>query len=756
MATTTGNGSDELTNPDFSFDTSKFKRRMFRTKSIKNPSIDDGEKGLKKCLTTLDLTSLGVGSCCGTGMYVVAGLVAEKVAGPGVILSFIIAAIASMLSGVCYAEFGVRVPKTTGSAYMYSYVTVGEFVAFLIGWNMILEYLIGTAAGASALSWCFDSLGNHTMSEYLITHVGTVIGKAYPDFLGCGIAIIVTIILAVGVKKSLAFNHALNAINLIVWVFIMIAGFCYANGENWSERGFFPYGLSGVFSGAATCFYAFIGFDIIATTGEEAKTPTKSIPIAIMASLIICLVAYVSVSTIVTLVVPYYEINGHSALEDMFAMRGMVWGRYVVAVGAVAGLTVSLLGSMFPMPRVIYAMSRDGLLFKFLSKVHSKTETPMLATFISGIAAALLALLVGLQALVEMMSIGTLLSYTLVSISVLILRYEPEHKHAITALEEIKEESEQDSTTMSQSTSTSNAFTDDTPSKNTYKDGAFLIPPSSKENKSYGTLMDNFTDISGLNWFKRNLKMWSLRLGFPGEDRHPTHYTARIVTITIIILAILKTSLSLLIVFGVSHIQAGEPWAIIVLLVLICAVLIGLVVILMQPQNKRRLKFMAPCVPVLPMCAMMINIYLMLKLSSMTWIRFAVWLVLGIIIYFAYGIRHSVKEAPDTDPNLSEQFSPYNKDIKADTTPMEETKINELNGNLPHSKSNGATPHSEQSYQNGAPPINKAPPLGQQQNQPDEKHDYFKYGFIASPKTEKSQSDEHHDFMKLGFIKSDK
>ncbi|XP_034718707.1 probable cationic amino acid transporter [Etheostoma cragini] len=234
--------------------------RLLRTKPVGSMATgaDDlselGEgsaaAGLAKVLTTVDLVSLGVGSCVGTGMYVVAGLVAKAMAGPGVILSFIIAAVASILSGVCYAEFGVRVPKTTGSAYTYSYVTVGEFVAFFIGWNLILEYLIGTAAGASALSSMFDSLANHSISNYMITHLGTLrgLGKGedtYPDLLALFIALLVTVIVALGVRNSVVFNNVLNVVNLVVWVFMVIAGLFFLSASNWEGGNFLPYGWSG-------------------------------------------------------------------------------------------------------------------------------------------------------------------------------------------------------------------------------------------------------------------------------------------------------------------------------------------------------------------------------------------------------------------------------------------------------------------------------------------------------------------------------
>lgn len=200
----------------------------------------------------------------------------------------------SRYPGACYAEFGVRVPHTSGSAYMYSYVSVGEFVAFVIGWNMILEYLIGTSACACALSASFDSLSGGSISSSVAETFGTIFGRP-PDFIAFTITLLMTCVLACGASKSVIFNNTLNTVNLAAWVFIMVAGMFYVDTSTWAEHdGFLPFGWSGVFTGAATCFYAFIGFDIIATTGEEAHNPQKSIPKAIVGSLIIVLIAYVS------------------------------------------------------------------------------------------------------------------------------------------------------------------------------------------------------------------------------------------------------------------------------------------------------------------------------------------------------------------------------------------------------------------------------------------------------------------------------
>ncbi|KAM4040364.1 solute carrier family 7 member 14 isoform 1-T3 [Anomaloglossus baeobatrachus] len=656
--------------------------RILRTKPVE--SMLEGTAGtsshgtkLARVLTTVDLVSLGVGSCVGTGMYVVSGLVAKEMAGPGVIVSFIIAAVASILSGVCYAEFGVRVPKTTGSAYTYSYVTVGEFVAFFIGWNLILEYLIGTAAGASALSSMFDSLANHTISHWMIQSVGTLNGlgkgeESYPDLLALVIAVIVTIIVALGVKNSVGFNNVLNVINMAVWVFIMIAGLFFVNGKNWSEGNFLPYGWSGVLKGAATCFYAFIGFDIIATTGEEAKSPNTSIPYAITASLVTCLTAYVSVSVILTLMVPYNMIDSESPLMEMFVAHGFYAAKFIVAIGSVAGLTVSLFGSLFPMPRVIYAMSGDGLLFRFLSHVSSYTETPVVACIVSGFLAALLSLLVSLRDLIEMMSIGTLLAYTLVSVCVLLLRYQPEsdidgfvkflsEEHTKKKEGIIADCEKEVCSPMSDGEEFSGPATNTCGAKNlpSLGDNEMLIGKSDKSNynvnhPNYGTVdMTSGIEADGSeNIYLFKLKKFigpryytmRIRLGLPGKMDRPTLATGRTVTICVMLLFILLFIFCSFIIFAADYVYDQEWWAVLLVVLMVLLIFALVFVILQQPENPKKLPYMAPCVPFVPAFAMLVNIYLMLKLSSITWIRFAVWCFVGLLIYFGYGMWNSTLE----------------------------------------------------------------------------------------------------------------
>ncbi|XP_071451542.1 solute carrier family 7 member 14-like [Hetaerina americana] len=702
----------------------------------------DGKGGkvkLNKCLTTLDLTSLGVGSCVGTGMYLVAGMVAKNVAGPGVIFSFIIAAVASIFSGACYAEFGVRVPHTTGSAYMYSYVTVGEFIAFVIGWNMVLEYLIGTSACACALSACFDSLADGAISSSIGDAVGTILGRP-PDFLAFGITILMTFIMAAGVRKSLAFNNVLNALNLAVWVFVMTAGLFYVDSRNWSEhKGFLPYGWSGVLTGAATCFYAFIGFDIIATTGEEATNPKRSIPLAIISSLFVILTAYVTSSMMLTLIVPYDEVDADSALVEMFGSVGAYKCKYVVAIGALAGLTVSMFGSMFPMPRIVYAMAKDGLIFRVLDQVWPLTGTPVLATFISGIAAAFAALLIQLEVLVEMMSIGTLLAYTLVSTCVLILRYQPHSTNLVELLPESLRTPIRGSPTKEHVAAMANGAAGTAPmygdqlrpddlrdalgrqmvggpqdfgnpnnrvtvrrvtrgspdSDDTYPDegmGAMLSGASPivgvgvslegdnsaadeylvsdrSENKFYGSLPASSSGggatgglggvaggrIGGFfSGVARKLdELTYLCPGiFPWVDRGPATEESGLYVMRLVgILYLFIFCFDIVVVCGVSSLEEGEGAArgatIFFLVFFLTGILVILLLISRKPQNRKTLLFMTPGLPFVPTIAVIVNIYLIFKLSILTLVRFTLWMALGLGMYFYYGIKHSSLEEED-------------------------------------------------------------------------------------------------------------
>ncbi|CAL1685019.1 unnamed protein product [Lasius platythorax] len=561
--------------------------RVFSRKKVVDLTQDSK---LARVLSTLDLTALGVGSTLGVGVYVLAGTVARSTAGPAVVISFAIAAIASMFAGLCYAEFGARVPRA-GSAYVYSYVTMGEFVAFLIGWTLILEYVIGSASVVRGLSMYVDALFNNSMRNAFesAAHIDINHLSSYPDFFAFGITLVFSVALAFGAKESSLANNFFTLANLSVVLFVIIAGSFKANVNNWKTEpkctetdckfgtgGFVPYGISGVISGAATCFYGFIGFDCVATTGEEAKYPQRSIPIAIVASLTIVFLAYFGVSVVLTTVIPYYEQNPEAPFPHLFQTIGWDWAKWLVSIGAICGLCSSLLGAMFPLPRVIYAMASDGLIFKWMGKVSSRFQTPFMGTLSAGLLTGILAAIFELTQLVNMMSIGTLLAYSIVASCVLILRYEESEAY--------KKKGDRDPRTF-----------------------IFIVRQLVNANK--------------LN--------------------HSTKLTAQIVTSLVFCYIVLCFGIATLLSTYITEISAGKVTFIVLLAVLVTALVLTLCFIYFQPVCGKKLTFSVPFVPFLPAISILINIYLMMMLDVMTWVRFAVWMVIGLGIYFSYGVRHS-------------------------------------------------------------------------------------------------------------------
>ncbi|XP_075289614.1 cationic amino acid transporter 4 isoform X1 [Opisthocomus hoazin] len=408
-----------------SADLTRFCQKLNRVKTLEDDMM---ETSFNRCLSTIDLTLLGIGGMVGSGLYVLTGTVAKEIAGPAVIVSFIIAGFASLLAALCYAEFGARVPKT-GSAYMFTYVSVGEIWAFLIGWNVLLEYMIGGAAVARAWSGYLDSIFNHKIKNFTETHVGTwqvPFLAHYPDFLAAAILLVATAFISFGAKVSSWLNHVFSAISMGVILFILIMGFILAQPKNWSaqEGGFTPYGLSGIMAGTATCFYAFVGFDVIAASSEEARNPQRAVPRAIAFSLGLATGAYILVSVVLTLMVPWHTLDPDSALADAFYRRGYAWAGFLVAAGSICAMNTVLLSNLFSLPRIVYAMAEDGLFFQVFSRVHPRTQVPVIGIVVFGLLMALLALVFDLEALVQFLSIGTLLAYTFVAASIIVLRFQ--------------------------------------------------------------------------------------------------------------------------------------------------------------------------------------------------------------------------------------------------------------------------------------------------------------------------------------------
>ncbi|XP_005935372.1 cationic amino acid transporter 2 isoform X2 [Haplochromis burtoni] len=490
---------------------------FIRSLARKKPLEPAGEQSnFCRSLTSLDLIGLGVGGTLGAGVYVLSGEVAREVAGPSIVISFLVAAVASVFAGLCYAELGARVPKM-GSAYLYSYVTIGEVWAFVTGWNLLLSYLIETSSIAKAWTGAFDDLIHNVMAKHLGEHTPMDSpGLAeYPDFFAAALIMLLAGVLAYGLKESAIVNTVFTAVNVTVLIFIITSGFIKGDLKNWhiSKKtvlnatweimklepnetvdfgvgGFFPFGFDGTLAGAATCFYAFFGFDCIVATGEEVQNPQKAIPLGIVVSLLICFVAFFGVSASLTLMMPYYLLDAHSPLPVAFEYIGWEPAKYAVAVGSLCALSTR------------------------------------------------------------------------------------------------------------------------------YKDNAGFV---------------------------LRLEPFSIRDVLRPPFR-ATHRTSKNVTILTIIILFLVIVLTVLLSEALYSLSRRELWSMLLVSVLVLTLVLAVVIIWRQPQSRTKASFMVPCVPVIPVLSVFINTYLMVQLEGETWVSYAVWMAIGLIVYFGYGVRHSVQK----------------------------------------------------------------------------------------------------------------
>lgn len=404
---------------------------MLRTK----PIVDHSGSGLKKCLTAFDLALLGIGCAIGTGIFVLTGIAAATQSGPAVIISFIIAGVASGFAALAYAELAASVGGS-GSAYGYSYVAFGEFIAWVMGWILLLEYGVGAAAVANGWSGYFTgTLANFNiyLPEALTKApmVGGIINL--PAF---AIIWTLTILLIVGVKESARFNNIIVVIKLSTIAIFIALSIGHLNTDNWQP--FMPFGWFstmedgkniGILAGASLVFFAYFGFDAVSTAAEEAKNPQRDLPIGLLASLIFCTIIYIIVSGLLTGVVHYTELNVASPVAFALSKIGYTWSSTLVATGVLAGLITVLLVLMYGLTRILFAMSRDGLISPVFSEVNPDRQTPTKVILMCGLIVSIVAGFIPLGELAETVNIGTLASFVMVCVGVLVLRIRQPNLH---------------------------------------------------------------------------------------------------------------------------------------------------------------------------------------------------------------------------------------------------------------------------------------------------------------------------------------
>lgn len=411
----------------------------------------EGENRLRRVLGPVALTSLGVGAIIGTGIFVLIGIAAHDKTGPALILSFVASGTACIFAALCYAEFASMAP-VAGSAYTYAYATLGELLAWIIGWDLVLEYTVASATVAHGWSHYFiNFIGIFGIEipkalsmapfDYSVELGKIVTTNCFMDLPAMIIAGILTIVLVKGIRESAGLNAAMVMVKLAIVLLVIVVGAFYIDPANW--RPFAPFGYAGLsffgytifgqvgkggeplgmLAGAAVVFFAYIGFDSVSTHAEEAKNPKRDVPIGIITSLVLCTVLYIAVSIVLTGMVPYNEINIDAPVAEAFKSVGLPWAQFLISIGALTGITSVLLVMMLSQPRVLLAMARDGLLpTNFFGAIHEKFRTPWKSTILTGIIVGLMGAFIPLRILAELVNIGTLLAFIIVCLAVLIMR----------------------------------------------------------------------------------------------------------------------------------------------------------------------------------------------------------------------------------------------------------------------------------------------------------------------------------------------
>ncbi|GAQ80218.1 hypothetical protein KFL_000490080 [Klebsormidium nitens] len=619
---------------------------------------------IPRVLTFIHLLPVGVGATIGAGVYVLVGAAARERAGPALTLSFLLAGIAAALAALCYAEQASRCPSA-GSAYHYAYTCVGEAVAWIVGWGLILEYGVGAAAVARGIAPNLATFaGGYDNLPWILHRIPVFDTGVELDPVAALMVVLVTVLLCYGIKESVTVQGVLVVMNGVVLSFVVVAGVVAGSRSGWEgykqPGGYAPYGINGVFGGAAMVFFAYIGFDAVAATAEEVKKPQRDLPLGIGLSLLICGALYMAVAAVLVGLVPYHDINVDTPISSAFAAHGMPWAQYIVAGGALAALSTTLIGSLLPQPRVLMAMARDGLLPRWFSRLDPVNGTPTNATIVSGLVAAAMAFAMNIDELSGMVSVGTLLAFSVVSASVLILRYVPPEPPASTSTYTSPDPSVHDAdliaaaAVLNPPVSGGSAPHPPRPPllhhRSLSEERLVTKDPLLGALQNLGNPPEGVPVLEGVRVLTR-IGSAELRASMGSKEDAKRRQRAA--------WAISALSVSAPVMCLGAAGDGMPPWLRWVLGGLGLPSFLGsYLVLLLLPEDEGALTFghaggfQCPFVPTLPVASVAINVYFMVNLGLATWLRVGGWLLMGALIYALYGYQNSALGPPKGETEL--------------------------------------------------------------------------------------------------------
>ncbi|KAK6175528.1 hypothetical protein SNE40_013975 [Patella caerulea] len=626
---------------------------------------------LNRCLSLLDLVGLGIFSTSGIGIYVLSAYIARVDSGPSAVLSIIIAGVAALLSALCQAELATRLPRA-GAGYIYTYATLGELCAFVVGWNNLLEHMLGAAVAAKAWVHYLDNMVNGTikghMSETITWHQQSWILEETPDIPAALVVLVSTLFLLLSVKVYAVIVFILGVCSSLVIISFVCVGFFHVQSDNWTHPpGFFPNGFSGTLTGAALVMFGFSGIDIVVTSIEESKNSTKTVPTAVVLTLTLCFVVYFGVTAALTLAFPWHFLSETAALAKAFEDKHIFASTYVVGVGALFGLICSVSGSLYSIPRLVHSMGKDNLLPQWMSRVNNISSLPIAPALIFGVIASVLACVLKFESTIQMFSISTIFGFTLSAFCVLCLRYQtgyvglyreycdpsdvpichlhshlPSHFNRPPPRLEIMANGDMKMhySEMRASRSDGCLYCEESGFECSSKSYNQLPVPGEltertgfyHESQCYDTTVKPTVSRSSLNSL---IKLPSDTLLDPNDS------TWKSTVVSIVVFTVSATLMCSSCVAISLEGTSGTWWAITIISMCSVFMVTSALVIAKQPQNKTKLYFSVPYVPLVPLLCITINMFLMSALPAMSWIRFTIWIALGLVVYLGYGVRKS-------------------------------------------------------------------------------------------------------------------